>query len=82
LGGCISDHFTLKIEEREREDVINMLAGYYRDSEPLDNMVINFGCTPARSIESLPLAHGVTWWAFARNLVGFFPELGGLLSYQ
>ena len=40
------------------------------DSEPLDNMAINFECTPARPIRSLALAHGVTWWAYALNMVG------------
>jgi len=66
---------------REREDVINMLVGYYLESKPLDNMAINFGCTLARLIESLALARGVTWWAFALNMVGLCPKLGGVTAY-
>jgi len=57
-----------------------MLAGYYLDSEPLDNMEINFGCTLARPIKSLALARWVTWWAFALNLVGICPKLGELMK--
>ena len=56
-----------------------MLAGYYLDSKPLDNMAINFGCTLARLIESLALARGVTWWAYALNMVGLRPKHGGLM---
>ena len=48
-----------------------MIAGYYLDNEPLDNMAINFECTLARPIESLALARGVTW--------GLCPDHGGLM---
>jgi len=54
-----------------------MLAGYYL-SEPLDNMAINFGCTPIRPIKSLALARVLTWWVFPLNLVGLCPKLGNL----
>jgi len=55
-----------------------MLANYYLGIESLDNMVINFECTPVRPIESLALACGVTWWAYALNMVGLYPKLGGM----
>ena len=59
-----------------------MLAGYYLDSELLDNIAINFGCTPAKPIECLALACEVTWWAFALNLVDLCPKFGGLIPFH
>ena len=38
---------------------IGIFEGKISNSEPLDNMVINFGCTPARPIGSLALARGI-----------------------
>ena len=55
---------------REKEDVNKHACWLLSDSEPLDNMVISFGCIPARPIGSLALAHRVIWWAFALNMVG------------
>ena len=52
-----------------------MLVGYYLIVNPLVTMAINFGCIPARPIESLALA----FWV---SMVGFFPNSGGLLPYQ
>jgi len=58
------------METEERQDVIKY-AWLLSNSEPLDNMTINVGCTLARPMESLALARGVTWWDFALNLVDF-----------
>jgi len=53
-----------------------MLAGYYLIVNPSATMVINFECTPARPIESLALARGVT-------MVGFCPIMNtsGVINY-
>jgi len=71
---------------RERKDVSKHALS---DSKPLDNMAINVGCTPARPIESLALAHGLTWWAYALNNGRFLPwtwwahalKMGGVTAY-
>ena len=57
LGYCISNHL-LKTEEGE--DVNKHVYPLLSNSEPLNNMVINFEGTPARPIGSLALARGVT----------------------
>jgi len=77
LGNNIWNHFILKAVERE--DVNKHVCRLLFDSQPLDNMAINFGCTPARSNESLALIRGVIWWAYALNMVGLRPEHGGLM---
>jgi len=58
LAGHISNHF---IENRrKREDINKHACWLLSDSKLLDNMAINFGCTPAKPIGNLALAHGVT----------------------
>ena len=60
-----------------------MLAGYYLIVNPLVTMVINFGCTPARSIGSLALAHRVTMVGFRPNNGGFALSMNicGVIAY-
>ena len=66
---------------REEKDVNKYACWLLSDSVSLDNMAINFGCTLARPIGSLALARGVTWWAYALNMVGLCPEHGGVTAY-
>jgi len=80
LDGCISIHFILETEEREDVNKYACwVAGYYLIVNPLITMVINFGCTPSKPIESLALAHGVI-------IVGFCPInehfAGSLIMWQ
>ena len=50
---------------------INMLAGYYLDSEPLDIMAINFPMYTCQTNRESGLdPRRITWWADALNMVG------------
>ena len=50
---------------------INMLAGYYFDSEPLDIMAINFPVYTYQTDQVSGLGpRGITWWADALNMAG------------
>ena len=73
LAARISNHFTLKTRERERErEYVNKHAcRLLSDSEPLDNMTINFPVYTCQIDREPSLGpQGITWWAYALNMVG------------